>query len=433
MSSAEATHMSSVAITAEGRVGKTGVDEEGTEEQGAAQAAELLKMFDIHVGHFGSTPSTLASFIQTHDQLDEQQREAAQAKALLQRRVSMAVSRSAQIDKLLDDAIMEYLSEPKVVEEKPSILEEIAGAFRSNFDPVSSFSEHPFIVRYRSEQAHNAVLPPRLVQQQLLDTLLKNAPGNMKMAVIHANLDAPGTRDLKIQQDLICMKKTLMDMKKADMDAEGREGDIKVFIDVTGVTANKERVLKEIQKKLEDVHQIYALNKLGDEATQNYAVGLADFVYRIGEGELAESHNIDMATFKTEALRRGGIVRADVSKSPAEMCTIDHGKIDASTGKTYQKFHTINMMVKKVEQAEKEKKMLSETEQWARQQRRVEHNKKRHGKAVVDVDINPANMFRSFTNFLHGKGKKEEKAAAYDSGVSPSKRRGANYGLYKSI
>merc|ERR1719456_1556069 len=254
------------------------------------------------------------------------------------------------------------------------------------------------------------------------------------MAVIHANLDAKGARELKIKQDIICMKKTLMDMRKANMEAEGKEDDIKVFIDVTGVrSAKNKQMLKEIQKQLEDVHKVYALNNLGDEATQNYAVGLADFVYRIGEGELAESHNIDMATFKTEALRRGGIVRADVSKSPAEMCTIDHGKIDASTGKTFQKFHTINMMVKKVEQAEKEKKMNSETEQWARQQRRVEHNKKRHGKAVVDVDINPANMFKSFTNFLHGKGKKEEKAAAYDSGVSPSKRRGANYGLYKSI
>merc|ERR1719456_395483 len=156
MSSAEATHMSSVAITAEGRVGKTGVDEDGTEEQGAAQAAELLKMFDIHVGHFGSTPSTLASFIQTHDQLDEQQRQEAQAKALLQRRVSKAMSRSAQIDKLLDDAVMEYLSDPKDVEEKPSIIEEIAGAFRSNRDPLDKFSEHPFMVRYRKEQEQNA-------------------------------------------------------------------------------------------------------------------------------------------------------------------------------------------------------------------------------------------------------------------------------------
>merc|ERR1719420_1486573 len=104
-----ATQMSAMQITAESRVGKTGVDEEGTEEQGAAQAAELLKMFDIHVGHFGSAPSTLASFIQTHDQLNEQQRQEAQAKALLQRRVSKAMSRSAQIDKLLDDAIMDYL------------------------------------------------------------------------------------------------------------------------------------------------------------------------------------------------------------------------------------------------------------------------------------------------------------------------------------
>merc|ERR550537_1060517 len=84
-SSAEVTQMTSVAITAEGRVGRTGIDEEGTEEQGAAQAAELLKMFDVHVGHYGSAPSTLTSFIQTHDQLTDQQRQEAQSKALLQR------------------------------------------------------------------------------------------------------------------------------------------------------------------------------------------------------------------------------------------------------------------------------------------------------------------------------------------------------------
>merc|ERR1719161_2385777 len=194
-SSAEASQMLSLQITAEGRVGMTGVDEAGTEEQGAAQAAELLKMFDVHVGHTGSAPTTLTSFIQTHDALTEQQREAAQAKALLQRRVSQAMSRSAQIDKLLDDAIMEYLSDPKEVEEKPTVLEEIAGAFRSNSDPLYLFSEHPFIVRYRNEQKSNAVLPPKPVQKQLIDSLLKEAPANLKMAVIHADLDAPGARE----------------------------------------------------------------------------------------------------------------------------------------------------------------------------------------------------------------------------------------------
>merc|ERR1719161_1915734 len=150
-SSAEATHMLSMQITAEGRVGMTGVDEAGTEEQGAAQAEELLKMFDVHVGHTGNKPTSLSSFIQTHDSLTESQREAAQAKAVLQRRVSQAMSKSAQIDKLLDDAIMEYLSDPKEVEKKPTIIEEIAGAFRSNIDPLYLFSEHPFVVRYINE------------------------------------------------------------------------------------------------------------------------------------------------------------------------------------------------------------------------------------------------------------------------------------------
>merc|ERR1719316_996144 len=104
--SAEAQQMLSVQVTAQGRVGMTGVDEEGTEEQGAAQAAELLKMFDVHVGHYGTAPKSLASFLQTHDQLTEQQRQEAHAEAILQRRVSRAMSRSAQIDKMLDDAIM---------------------------------------------------------------------------------------------------------------------------------------------------------------------------------------------------------------------------------------------------------------------------------------------------------------------------------------
>merc|ERR1719161_595102 len=159
--SVESQHMMSLQITAEGRVGRTGIDEAGTEEQGAAQAAELLKMFDTHVGHFGSTPTSLTSFIQTHDQLTEQQREAAQAKALLQRRVSQAMSRRAQIDKLLDDAIMEYLSDPKDVEQKPTVLEEIAGAFRSNSDPLYLFPGLQCIVRHGHEQKQNAVLPPK--------------------------------------------------------------------------------------------------------------------------------------------------------------------------------------------------------------------------------------------------------------------------------
>merc|ERR1712188_71533 len=95
------TQVMSVAITAEGRAGLTGVDEEGTEEQGAAQALELLKMFDVHQGHHGSAPMSIASFIQTHDQLSEQQ----------------------------------------AVEEKPSRLAEIAGAFKSNRDPLYHFTE----------------------------------------------------------------------------------------------------------------------------------------------------------------------------------------------------------------------------------------------------------------------------------------------------
>merc|ERR1719161_617666 len=182
-SSAVATQMMSVQITAEGRAGMTGVDEAGTEEQGAAQAAELLKMFDVHVGHTGSAPMSLTSFIQTHDQLTEQQREAAQAKALLQRRVSQAMSRRAQIDKLLDDAIMEYLSDPKEVEQKPTLLEEIAGAFRSNSDPLYLFSEHPFVVRYFNEHKRSAVMPPKPIQKNLIDGLLEDAPNNLKMAV----------------------------------------------------------------------------------------------------------------------------------------------------------------------------------------------------------------------------------------------------------
>merc|ERR1719335_1171538 len=233
--------MMSIQITAEGRAGRTGVDEEGTEEQGAAQAAELLKMFDVHVGHFGSAPSTLTSFIQTHDQLTDQQRQEAQSKAILQRRVSKAMSRSAQIDKMLDDAIMDYLSDPKLVEEKPTVIEEIAGAFRSNSDPLYAFAEHPLIVRYRNDQKQNAVLPPRPVQKQLMNTLLKDAPEGMKMAVIHADLDAPGTRELKIRQDLICMKKTLLKMKKTNIDAQGQQGDLRIFIDVQGGKLSKDR------------------------------------------------------------------------------------------------------------------------------------------------------------------------------------------------
>merc|ERR1719420_2382321 len=96
----------------------------------------------------------------------EKQREAAQAKAAL----------------LTDQAIVDYLSEPpKEVEEKPSILEEIAGAFRSNTDPLHKFYEHPFIMRYREEHQRAAVMPPRLVQKQMIDSLLKDAPANMKL------------------------------------------------------------------------------------------------------------------------------------------------------------------------------------------------------------------------------------------------------------
>jgi hypothetical protein len=431
--SAEATQMASVAITAEGRVGMTGVDEEGTEEQGAAQAAELLKMFDVHVGHFGSAPTTVVSFLQTHDQLTEQQRQDAQAKALLERRVSKAMSRSAQIDKLLDDAIMDYLSDPKDIEEKPSVIEEIAGAFRSNSDPLYAFYEHPFIVRYRKEQAQNAVLPPRPVQKQLMNTLLHGAPANMKMAVIHANLDAPGTRELKIRQDLICMKKTLLKMKTSNLDAHGTDDDLRVFVEVTGSSKrNNERVSKEIQRALEEVQKVRPLNILGEQNAQDYAVGLADFVYRVGEGPIADSKNINLAAFKTEALKRGGVIKADVSKNPNEMCTLDDQNLESATTTAFEKFTRINQAVQKVEQEKKEKKMLSETEQWAQQQRRVEHNKKKHGKAQVDVDIKPKEFFRGFANFLRkGTQTQAERAEAHEEDVvAPSKRRAANYGLY---
>eukprot|EP00746_Dinoflagellata_sp_MGD_P006999 gnl/MRDRNA2_/MRDRNA2_113828_c0_seq1.p1 gnl/MRDRNA2_/MRDRNA2_113828_c0~~gnl/MRDRNA2_/MRDRNA2_113828_c0_seq1.p1 ORF type:complete len:709 (+),score=228.87 gnl/MRDRNA2_/MRDRNA2_113828_c0_seq1:184-2127(+) len=438
-SSAEAQQMLSIQVTAEGRVGSTGVDEEGSEEQGAAQAAELLKMFDVHVGHYGSAPTSLTSFIQTHDSLTEQQREAAQAKALLQRRVSQAMSRSAQIDKLLDDAIMDYLSDPKEVEEKPSVIEEIAGAFRSNSDPLHLFYEHPFILRYRQEQKQNAILPPRPVQRQLLDSLLTNAPANMKMAVIHADLDAPDASELKIQQDLNCMKKISEMMKKSNLDAHGKDGELRVFIDVQGGRAkNNERIAHEIERALEagfiQNQKVRNLKELGDQTAQDYATGLADFVFRVGEGQLSNSQNRDLAAFKVEALKRGGIVKADASKSSDDMCTLDDDNLEVATSKVLKKFTRINKIVKRVDLHNKEKKLLSETERWAQQQRRVEHNHKSHGKASVDVDFEPVKLIQGFANLLK-KGRKEEQVSLVqlhenDRHESPRKRRGPNYGLY---
>jgi len=436
-----ATHMSAVAITAEGRVGKTGVDEEGTEEQGAAMAEELLKMFDSHLGHYGSAPTTLSSFIETHDSLDDKQRIEAQEKALLQRRVSKAMSKSAQIDKLLDDAIMEYLEDPKLIELKPTILEEIAGAFRGNNEPLLGFSDHPFMVRYRNEQASNALMPPKAVQRELLDHLFKSAPSNMKMAVIHADLNAPGSRELKIRQDLLCMKKTLKNMVSSDLEAAGQAGDLRIFVDVTGGKHEKHResVLKEITQGLEPIHKVLHLNDLGNQEVQDYAMGLADFVYRVGEGELSGSHNLDLAQFKTEALRRGGIIKADPSRTPDKMCTLDNEDLDSATSKAFEKFSKINLMVEKVQTQKKEKELLSETEQWAAQQRKVEKTKKHHGKADVSVDFKPV-MFGSkivgtlkgFSNFMLTRDTQQGRIAAHsaDRHEKPKERRSANYGLY---
>merc|ERR1719446_1005565 len=122
-------------------------------------------------------------------------------------------------------------------------------------------------------------------------------------------------------------------------------------------------------QKLDDILKAHDIDKLGDQRTQDYATGLADFVFRIGEGQLTESHNRDLAAFKTEALKRGGIVKADVSKPPADMCTLDSENLEAATTKAFKKFTRINKIVHKVEMQKKEKEMLSETEQWAAQQR----------------------------------------------------------------
>jgi hypothetical protein len=258
------------------------------------------------------------------------------------------------------------------------------------------------------------------------------------MAVIHADLDAPGARELKIQQDLICMKKVIQMMKKSDLEANGKEGELRIFVDVQGGrTKNNERVTKEIERALESIQKVHGLNQLGDQQTQDYATGLADFVFRVGEGQLTDSHNIDLAAFKTEALKRGGIVKADVSKPPADMCTLDSENLEAATTKAFKKFTAINKIVHKVEQQKKEKKMLSETEQWAQQQRRVEHNHKNHGKAAVDVDFKPVEFVRGFANFLKKGGRKESQASLVqihekDRHESPRARRGPNYGLYKS-
>jgi len=439
------TQVMSVAITAEGRAGLTGVDEEGTEEQGAAQALELLKMFDVHQGHHGSAPMSIASFIQTHDQLSEQQREAAQAKALLERRVSQAMARSAQIDKLLDDAIMDYLSDPQAVEEKPSRLAEIAGAFKSNRDPLYHFTEHPFILRYMEEQKQNALLPPHKVQKAIWEQLLEGSPDNMKMAVIYVDLEAPGTRELKVQQDLLCMKQILQKMKRANV-ADGRLGvknveeEIKVFADVQSGSKDAHRHMQNlIQRTLDDIVKVHDIQRLGDKNTQDYATGLADFVYRIGEGEIAESESLDLAAFKTEHLKRGGLVKADVKKAPAEMCTVDSQNLEIATNKAFTKIALINNKVQKAEEEKKEKKMLTETEKWAQQQRKVEKNNKNHGDASVDVDIKPGDFLSGFANLLtKGKGKESlvqmraAKAAAReeDSHETPNRRHGANFGLY---
>jgi len=77
--------------------------------------------------------------------------------------------------------------------------------------------------------------------------------------------------------------------------------------------------------------------------------------------------------------------------------------------------------------------MLSETEQWAQQQRRVEHNRKRHGAATVDVDFKPKEFFRGFGNLLRNSGRSQtqaDRAATHNDAAAPSKRRSANFGLY---
>merc|ERR1719446_1856537 len=118
-----------------------------------------------------------------------------------------------------------------------------------------------------------------------------------------------------------------------------KDDDLRIFMDVQGGRAkNNDRVAMEIERALEN-QKIHNLKKLGDQQTQDYATGLADFVYRLGEGQLmCDNENLELATKKLSA---------------------------------------INKVYKLHQKKAKEMKMLSETEQWTAQQRKMQ------GKASV--------------------------------------------------
>ena len=73
-------------------------------------------------------------------------------------------------------------------------------------------------------------------------------------------------------------------------------------------------------------------------------------MFRLGDKNLADNHNLNLAAFKTEHLKRGGLVKADVKKAPAEMCTVDNQNLEIATNKAFTKIAVINNKVQKAEE-----------------------------------------------------------------------------------
>merc|ERR1719316_1315218 len=194
----------------------------------------------------------------------------------MEAQMARAMATSAEIDDLVDDAIMEYLLNPPavVISTAPSAFTETA---IENMENNPSFMKHRLV---QLKQKDPIFINPALETQTVLaDKVLKDLDEQGKIAIASVDLDSY-KQDAKVQMYLLCLK--------AVTDKVMEQG-TKLFLDVHGGTRQRRDRVKSMAKLY--IKQAQPLDKVKNYKAEEYTYKLADSIFKMGEFGTLESQD----------------------------------------------------------------------------------------------------------------------------------------------
>merc|ERR1719428_632397 len=214
----------------------------------------------------------------------------------MEAQTARAMATSAEIDDLVDDAIMEYLLNPPAV-----VISAAPSAFTEkgieNMENNPSFMKHGIV---QLKQKDPIFINPALETQTVLDD-------QGKIAIASVDLDSY-KQDAKVQMYLLCLKA---------MTDKVMEQGTKLFLDVHGGTRQRRDRVKSMAKLY--IKQAQPLDSIKNYMAEEYTYKLADSLFKIGEFNTLESQE----KLKDLQSSRASNVYANTMAPKDQMCSMD--------------------------------------------------------------------------------------------------------------